>query len=116
MGATPCHLPVIESCDGCGACCLVVTSPPFRRTLDGGGEEAWVRLRWEHPALVAELEEAQVTRKAAGEPSYGTPCLWFDPASGRCRNYELRPRACRDFAVGSQDCHDARRRAGVSPR
>jgi uncharacterized protein len=113
MGATHQLPPVIESCDGCGACCLVVTSPPFRRTLDGGGEDAWVRLRWEHPALLVELVEAQEARKAAGEPSYGTPCLWFDAATGRCRHYEVRPRACREFAVGGVDCHDARRRAGA---
>ena len=29
MSATSRILPVIASCDGCGACCRIVTSPPF---------------------------------------------------------------------------------------
>ena len=44
MSATPQSLPVIESCDGCGACCLVVTRPPFYHVFEEMGEEAWDRL------------------------------------------------------------------------
>ena len=113
MSATPRTLPVIESCDGCGACCLVVTTPPFRHDLQGDGEATWVRLEWERPELLAEIAADAEARKAAGAPSYGTPCLWFDPATRRCRHYDDRPRACRDFALGGPDCRDARRRAGV---
>ena len=105
-------LPVIESCEGCGACCLVVTLPPFRRTFDEGGEEVWERLRWERPDLVRELLAADRARRARGEPSYGTPCLWFDAETRRCRHYDHRPRDCRVFEVGGADCRDARRRAG----
>ena len=106
-------LPVIESCEGCGACCRVVTSPPFRRIFNEGGEEAWERLRWDRPDLLAEILAAEAARKASGEPSFGSPCLWFDAGSGRCRHHELRPRDCREFAVGGVDCLDARRRAGI---
>ena len=42
--ATTQSLPVIESCDGCGACCLVVTRPPFYHVFEDMGEEAWDRL------------------------------------------------------------------------
>src|SRR4029077_2162452 len=49
----PIALPVIESCEGCGACCRVVTLPPFRRDFDEGGEDAWERLRWGRPAPFA---------------------------------------------------------------
>lgn len=108
------ELPVVESCVGCGACCRFVTSPPFRRVFDGDGEDAWQRLRWERPDLVAEIAADAQARRAAGAPSYGTPCLWYDGERGTCRHYELRPRCCRDFAVDSLDCHDARRRAGVT--
>lgn len=106
-------LPVIESCAGCGACCLAVTSPPFRRVFDGEGEEAWDRLRRERPDLVAEILADASARRAAGGPFYGTACLWYDAAARACRHYEERPRACREFAMGGTDCHDARRRAGV---
>jgi Fe-S-cluster containining protein len=34
----------------------------------------------------------------------------------RCSIYEGRPRSCRDFAVGSTNCLEARRRTGLSPR
>jgi uncharacterized protein len=109
------RLPIVESCEGCGACCCrVVTLPPFRRVFGEEGEEAWDRLRWDRPDLRAGFLEAERARKADGEASFGSPCLWLDLASGRCRHYEFRPRACREFAVGGVDCLDARRRGGVA--
>lgn len=107
-------LPVIGSCDGCGgACCRVVTLPPFVRVFGSEGEDTWERLRWERPDLVAEVVAAERARRESGGPAFGTPCLWLDPATGRCRHYDDRPRACRKFALGGDDCRDARRRAGV---
>jgi Fe-S-cluster containining protein len=113
MSARPTTLPVIESCDGCGACCLVVTLPPFYRVFDEAGEDAWERLKRDRPDLLAEFLDGHRSRRASGHPDYGSPCLWYDPASARCRHYEYRPRACREFAVGGQECRDARRRAGI---
>ena len=109
----PGQLPIIESCEGCGACCRVVTLPPFVRIFREEGEEAWERLRWDRPDLMAEILAVEASRKADGEPSFGTPCLWLDGESGRCGHYELRPRACREFALGGVDCRDARRRGGI---
>ena len=109
----PNFLPIIESCVGCGACCRLATSPPFRRVFDGAGEDAWERLRWERPDLRAGLLAAGRARRAGGGPSSGTPCLWFDADAGRCRHHDYRPRACREFAVGGGDCRDARRREGI---
>ena len=107
-------LPVISSCEGCGACCCrVVTLPPFRRVFGAEGEEAWERLRWDRPELMAQFLEAERARKLAGAPGFGTPCLWLDPATDLCRHYDHRPRECREFSVGGPDCRDARRRAGV---
>jgi len=106
-------LPMINSCDGCGACCLVVTQPPFYRIFNEDGEDAWERLKNDCPDLVAELLADYQKRRTAGGPFYGTPCLWFDEPSRQCRHYEFRPRACRQFEIGSPDCHDARRRAGI---
>jgi Fe-S-cluster containining protein len=106
-------LPVIESCDGCGACCLVVTLPPFRHEFAASGEEVWERLKWDRPDLFQALIGEYQARKTNVAPSYGTPCLWLDQETRRCRRYEHRPRACREFALGAQDCRDARRRAGI---
>jgi len=106
-------LPVIESCDGCGACCRVVTEPPFYKVFGEEGEEAWDRLKRERPDIFAHLLADYHKRRAEGGPFYGTPCLWFDAESRRCRHYEFRPLACREFEVGGFDCHDARRRAGI---
>jgi Fe-S-cluster containining protein len=108
------NLPVIDSCDACGACCRVVPLPPFVRRLDGTAEEAWDRLEWDRPDLLAELLEAERSLKSSGSPMFGSPCLWYDAATARCLHHALRPRACRDFAIGSVDCRDARRRAGIS--
>lgn len=91
----------------------MVTSPPFYRNFDGEGEEYWERLRRERPDLVAEILDRERRRRAAGEPSHGSPCHWHDPTSARCLHYELRPRLCRAFEVGSVDCLDARRRLGI---
>jgi Fe-S-cluster containining protein len=114
MSASPRPLPVIESCAGCGACCQVVTAPPFRRDLDGrGGEDTWERLRWERPDLVAEIQAAERARRASGRHDYGSPCIWYDAGTHLCRHYDDRPRACREFALGGVDCRDARRRARV---
>ena len=113
MSTKPPELPVIGSCDGCGACCQVVTSPPFYRVFDESGEDAWERLKRERPDLLTELLADSRARRAQGGPFYGTPCLWYDPQTRRCRHYDLRPHACRAFERGSPDCHDARRRAGV---
>jgi Fe-S-cluster containining protein len=110
----PTPLPVIESCEGCGACCRVVTLPPFRRVFDQAGEEAWERLRWDRPDLKAEFLDAERARKRTGEPSFGSPCLWLDLETNRCRHYDLRPSACREFAMGGIDCLGARRRAGIA--
>ena len=106
-------LPVIESCDGCGACCLVVTRPPFYHVFEDLGEEAWDRLQRQRPDLVAELHADYLARQAEGGPFYGTPCVWYDPIKRQCQHYEYRPLACHMFEIGDEDCLDARRRAGI---
>ncbi len=113
MIAMSSHLPVIDSCDDCGACCRVVTLPPFVRHLDGTGEEAWERLGWDRPELKTGILDRIRALRASGEASFGSPCTWYDSDSRRCRHHDYRPAACRAFAVGGLDCRDARRRAGL---
>ncbi len=106
-------LPVIESCEGCGACCLVVTRPPYYHVFDDFGEEAWDRLRRERPDLAKALDLDYAERRANGGPFEGTPCVWYDAQTRKCQHYEYRPLACQMFEINDVDCHDARRRAGV---
>ncbi len=114
MSRTP-DLPVIESCEGCGACCLVITHPPFYSVFQGLGEEGWERLKRERRDLVLEIVADHRARRLTGEPLSGTPCLWYDPESRRCRHYDYRPLACREFEVGDEECRDVRRRNGIDP-
>jgi Fe-S-cluster containining protein len=107
------RLAVIESCDGCGACCQVVTHPPFYSVFGAMGEDAWERLKADRPDLVAALVADFKARRLSGRPLSGTPCLWFDAETGLCGHYEYRPLACREFEVGGEDCRDSRRRAGI---
>ncbi len=114
MSTTPQSLPLIDSCEGCGACCQVVTRPPFYHVFEEMGEEAWDRVQRQRPDLVAELDADYQARQAGGGPFYGTPCVWFDAETLRCRHYEYRPLACHMFEIGEEDCRDARRRAGIA--
>ena len=114
MSATLQTLPVIESCEGCGACCMVVTRPPFYHVFEDMGEAAWDRLERERPDLIDELHADYQARQESGGPFYGTPCVWFDTETRRCRHYDYRPLACQMFEIGDEDCRDARRRAGVA--
>lgn len=107
-------LSVIQSCDGCGACCRHVGHPMFMGAFPGTGtpEQAWLdlpkSLRREH------LDYLNATQ---GD-NYGTPCYWLDPHTHKCKHYEHRPRACRDFEMGAEDCQWLRNTQGVddSPR
>lgn len=31
-------------------------------------------------------------------------CLWYDPATRRCRHYEWRPQVCRNYELGGEAC------------
>ena len=51
--------------------------------------------------------------KARGwRDDYGRPCIWLE-ADGTCRHYEHRPRVCRDFERGGEDCRRMRREQGA---
>ncbi len=44
---------------------------------------------------------------------FDRPCVWLDLQTMRCKHYEHRPQACRDYAIGSVDCFRARIERGV---
>jgi len=53
-------------------------------------------------------------RLVAGEKHpRGGVCLWLDESTGGCRHYEHRPSICREFEMGSEECHSWREEYGV---
>lgn len=101
------------TCDGCGACCRHMRSPPHLvffvdgewRPIDGAEED--------FALLMAAPEEARrLKAQRLFEPLDVTPeeapCVWLDEG-GRCRFYAHRPTVCRDFELGSEDCLRVRR-------
>jgi Fe-S-cluster containining protein len=95
-------LPAEDPCRGCGACCLHLGWPPFLQRFAGWkGEPAWNRLVKERPDLADEI--VRLSKAATHNGDHG-PCVWFDAETRRCRHYERRPRICRDFEPGEEDC------------
>jgi Fe-S-cluster containining protein len=88
-----------EACEGCGACCMHIASPPYTP------EEA-AELEFTAPEVYRDFELAKYRRDSvvlAGK-SDEIPCAFLDMESKRCRNYEHRPKICRDFKVGCWQC------------
>ena len=89
-------------CGECGACC--------REGFDRVELRAREELRKRHPELVV------VDGFGPHVPRPNGHCLALDREvqTYRCRVYEHRPAACREFAVGGDACLTARRRVGLS--
>lgn len=72
--------------------------------LDGSNgqpaEPAWIEMPL---GLKAELDEF-VSRYERPVSGLDGPCCWYDPQSRTCLHHEHRPRVCRDFQIGSEDC------------
>ncbi|MDA1229918.1 MAG: YkgJ family cysteine cluster protein [Planctomycetota bacterium] len=108
------HLPVIQSCDGCGACCREQESPPMYLLIlsgvfdDDDFRDDTIRAR----ALPDNLKQELLAYGAhirAGKPHpRDGVCLWFDESTRGCRHYEHRPSICRKFEMGSEACHSWR--------
>lgn len=117
-------LPVVD-CEGCGACCLEMGSPPGfvlfypppGKTVYLGTLESEDGLLWQAlpQPLKDELAAYYAQMRAGGEDRDGEPCLWFDEATRQCRHYEHRPRVCRDFKVGCDGCLAWRSQYGIDP-
>lgn len=103
-------LPIIESCDDCGACCLEMNSPPGYVVFyaerpcwpkDTGDHERFARLPAEAKRL---LDEYVQWLRLATKVHEDAPCIWLDLDSRRCRFYEHRPSICRDLELGGEGC------------
>ncbi len=93
------------SCEACGACCREAFD-----TLLVGAREPVVR---RHPALVVLGDGGHEMPRPHGR------CAALRGQGGAedpfaCSVYEDRPRTCRDFRRGSENCLLARRRVGLS--
>lgn len=82
------NLPIIDSCEGCGACCLEQGSPPFLGPDDP-------ELAALPPFVLASYRTGMAGRADAGWND-GVPCFWLDLNSRRCTHYEHRPAICRE--------------------
>lgn len=101
-------LPVVSNCDNCGACCTGQAALPVALVGDGFRMEPVSPLP---PELVTELLAIRTRFIADGFPPDGSPCIWYDAETRRCRHYEHRPTLCRDAVkVGDEAC---RRSLGI---
>lgn len=92
------------TCEGCGQCCRYVGAPPFSRGLIG--EDPY----WDSLPRPLQSEVLEAERHSGGDGAIpGTPCIWFDESTERCRHYDLRPTICRNFEVGGADCLEHRK-------
>lgn len=95
-----------DECLRCGACC--------RQGFDVVEVGANERFTKKHPDLI---EVRDNTRQVVPRP--GGRCVALtgsgsNTASYLCNHYNDRPRACRDFAMGSDACLVARQRVNIS--
>lgn len=110
-------LPIVQSCDDCGACCMEQGSPPMYLayllgTCPDDGTDDYKRVCGMPVVLKKELLQ-YAERLARGLPSTDGVCIWFDPGTRRCKHHELRPEICRDFEIGSVECLGWRGSYGV---
>ncbi|MAE64852.1 MAG: zinc/iron-chelating domain-containing protein [Phycisphaeraceae bacterium] len=83
-------------CNHCALCCRYVNVPPFTYR-DGDAPPEPLR---------REIETFEQSRRLA---NVFDTCIWLDPDTLRCRHYEDRPRACRNFELDGATCRDMRR-------
>ncbi len=91
-------------CQRCGKCCMIQSLPPFWRPFND------LPVNEQPPEEAVEELQDYLDRLTAGKCGnvrdiaigfaqlFHSPCLWFDQKRLRCRYYEFRPKACRDFA------------------
>jgi Fe-S-cluster containining protein len=116
-------------CEGCGACCRRVGTPPGFFLAEAfamphrDGEHFADDRDWEYwRAIPNEVRQelidyyrglfaGQIEDREAAEVA----SLWLDEQTGRCRHYEFRPMVCREaLDPGDKACLTCRAHAGLS--
>lgn len=112
------RLPVIGSCEGCGACCREQYSPPgYVALLSGVGwpdEEDAARFAALPEEARRSLEEYLANRIRGGRHIDEPACIWLDLETKACRFYEHRPNICRVLKLGGRPCRRWRKEYGVA--
>lgn len=95
-------------CDCCGACCRTF---PVLVSADDANRE---------PRILTEAREIPEWQRTASWryqlhplPFHQGCCFLQEDC--RCSVYSTRPKVCRVFAAGSDECIEARERVGLSP-
>jgi Fe-S-cluster containining protein len=113
---TPLAMVPTVSCDGCGACCLGIGTPPgfFAAysspqwdgvfLADEPDHETWLAMPDEIRRSLSDYYGAVDRGEVADRSAHEVPCLWYDPEKKSCRHYEWRPIVCHEFEVGGEDC------------
>jgi len=119
------ELPIIESCDNCGACCFEQQSPPGYVMLlsqpdfaddPGPFEDDVERLLQLPEEAITELRSYLKQLLSGNEPE-DQACIWLNHETNQCRFHDLRPSVCRDLKLNSEDCHGRREAYGIiNPR
>lgn len=123
MQAENTPLPILD-CNDCGACCTHIGTPPGFAMFFGAWPQReieqspdWEIFRSMPAKLKTELRRYYhgvfVSKMIVDRTSIETPCLWYNEATRKCRNYEHRPTTCREFRVGCEGCMTHRARMGV---
>lgn len=97
----PAYADALE-CQACGACCREAY-----HSVEVSRRDPFVRA---HPDLLVEVDGRLTLPRANGRCA----CL-EGQGRFRCNVYDERPRTCRDFERGSENCLTARRRVGLTP-
>ncbi|MBL8850014.1 MAG: YkgJ family cysteine cluster protein [Planctomycetaceae bacterium] len=110
----------MESCAGCGACCLEQGAPPDYVALRTNPEFAADPSFADDADRLARLpDEARglldqyLEQSARGARPRDGACVWYNPATTSCRFYDWRPSTCRVFEMNSPGCHIYRRRQAI---
>lgn len=104
-------LPIIQSCNNCGACCMEQESPPGYLSIlvygeDGANSQADLdRFNAMPQRLRKELEEYHSDMVAGLDHPKSGVCIWFNEHTRQCKHYDLRPDVCREeIQVGDDAC------------
>ena len=87
----------------CGACCTEQAALPVSWYL---GYCAFGDRKTLPPKLLADLQSMLDDFMDDEFPADGSPCVWFDAETRRCKHYEFRPDVCREENVvpGNESC------------
>jgi Fe-S-cluster containining protein len=100
------RMDVTFDCDACGACCK--TFPIFSAEADAARES---RIRTEALPLVEHVATPKFAYRLFPLPFHEACC--FLDGEKRCTIYDTPPDVCRLFDAGSEQCQEARLRAGL---